>query len=168
MLSRKFLSLSLAVGLAVGASSGAFADNESLGGVALESCAPRNVASVNPCVEELTQALAIPGCRLMFADALQQCALQFQGYVTLAIRTYCAMLKYEQNLDKITRDFQHLYASDLDFQRAVDAAWSINLNTGRQCASHILSPEQRASHILALRKCASHILSPEQRASHIL
>ena len=143
MLSRRFLSLSLAVGLVVGASSAVFADNEGLGGTDLEPCASCSVAPVDPCVKELAQALVIQGYRLMLADALQQCALQLQGFVAFGIVKYCATLKYEQNLERITQDFQRLYTSDLDFRRAVDAAWIGNGSSNDSCHASVSSSVRR-------------------------
>ena len=118
MLLKRILSLSLAAGLAVGASANVFAwDGES----ELDTLNNKEIIS------NAAEMLSIRACAVIFLD-------EIRVITSSAVKSFCdqlsKQLEYFQDVSNLKSEFERLYESDEAFRDAVNKAWVIDVATG--------------------------------------
>lgn len=123
MLLKRILSLSLAAGLAVGASANVFAwDGES------ELGTFSNITENNKgFISDAAKMLSIRACAVMFLN-------EIRGITSLVVKSFCDQLSKQledsQDVSNLKSEFERLYESDEAFRDAVNKAWVIDVETG--------------------------------------
>ena len=131
MLSKKFLSLSLAAGLAVSASSNVFA----LGGQSDVASSPSATQCSTEIMSNITTLLATRACVIALLNTIN-------AIISPEVQAFCQQLKYSQDVNKLAVEFERLYNSNKEFKEVVDEAW-ITDATGSKTHASIQCTDQR-------------------------
>ncbi len=119
MLSKKILSLSLAAGLAISASSNTFA----LGGQSEVAPLPSATECSTEIRSNIITLLAIPACRAIFltklVDAMINSPVSKAYFQKLEVFKQLKHHKYTRDVQKLTEDFCYWYDNDAKFRKVV-------------------------------------------------
>ena len=144
MLPKKILSLSLAAGLAVSASSNVFAFN----GKSDVASSPSATECSIEIMSNITTLLKIRTCVIALSSAVKTIDLP-------EVQAFCNQLKYVEDVNKLAAAFERLYNSNAKFKEVVDDAWVADI-TGKK----------RHATIQGVRQCLTGVDDPLTQTVH--
>lgn len=129
MLSKKILSLSLATGLVISASSSTFAWEGQYESATL----PNTTKASTELMNSFTTLVTTKACLNILLEVLHN-AINLSNKAQAFYQQLEALKVFDHtaNINKLKIDFENLYENDPAFKQAVNSAWVIDVKTGNK------------------------------------